>query len=349
MSKITNHTFNSIILQNNISLKKTFQPSIIEITINNKSFFSINSSEHKELNKRIVNHILSDIPINSSACAYVKGKSYLDFLAPHSINRYFLRLDIKNFFHSFPEEILNEFLLSIFDNEKSNDSGLSSYELAKLVLLHKCDDKHYDDYIKGREILPIGFSSSPFISNILFRKIDILIQQYCYSRDIIYTRYADDMLFSSKENKVILDKIFEREISILISLLGFRLNKKKTIKSCNELSLNGYVIDNVNNSKNGIKLSNKKLLTIRKIIYYKKNGKSDEFIMKKLFRISINNFKFKFKKDNDFFKKYCKEQLQNKIKGFRSFLLSFSCYSKENYNPFETYIALVNQLEQYID
>ncbi|MEG9531104.1 reverse transcriptase family protein [Mannheimia indoligenes] len=342
--------FNRIILQNHLSLRKDFHPKVIGIKINKNLYFSINSDIHRDINKRIVNYILSDIPVNSSACAYIKGKSYLDFLSPHCKNCYFLRLDIKNFFHSFPERILDEFLLSLFNNEKPKGSDeLSSYELARLVLLYKCDDECSDDSIKGRSILPIGFPSSPIISNILFRKIDILIEKYCYTRGITYTRYADDMLFSSKSSGFLLKSEFEREMSFLISLLGFRLNNNKTIRSSNELSLNGYVIYNyIENNKSGIRLSNKKLSIIRKVIYYKKNKMSNDFIMRRLFNIHINNFKFKYGKYEGFFEKYCEDQIQHKIRGFRSFLLSFSNYSKENYGMCEEYIELVNELEKYI-
>lgn len=47
-------------------------------------FFEIEkNSEHRKINERITKFILSQIPINSSACGFVQGKSYFDFLNPH--------------------------------------------------------------------------------------------------------------------------------------------------------------------------------------------------------------------------------------------------------------------------
>jgi hypothetical protein len=61
----------------------------------------------------------------------------------------------------------------------------------------KFENKNFHD----KTIIPMGFSTSPIISNISFRKIDILIQKLCVKLNITYTRYADDMLFSSPRNK----------------------------------------------------------------------------------------------------------------------------------------------------
>ena len=45
--------------------------------------------------------------------------------------------------------------------------------------------------------LSIGAPSSPFISNIVMHHFDDSMSKYCSEKEIIYTRYADDLTFSS--------------------------------------------------------------------------------------------------------------------------------------------------------
>ncbi|WP_425133837.1 reverse transcriptase domain-containing protein, partial [Enterobacter hormaechei] len=86
----------------------------------------------------------------------------------------------------------------------------------------------------------MGFATSPFISNIIFRKLDILIKSLCDKRSIIYTRYADDMLFSSSgKDKLLGSEHFDNEISTIVNTAGLSLNKHKKIFKKGIISLNG--------------------------------------------------------------------------------------------------------------
>ena len=58
----------------------------------------------------------------------------------------------------------------------------SPYEIAFMALTHRVSKNSSNKELINKDLLPIGFSSSPVISNILFRKIDILIQKYCENK-----------------------------------------------------------------------------------------------------------------------------------------------------------------------
>lgn len=47
------------------------------------------------------------------------------------------------------------------------------------------------------EVLPQGAPTSPMLSNLVLKRTDKLIKTFCESRDITYTRYADDLTFST--------------------------------------------------------------------------------------------------------------------------------------------------------
>ncbi|HHQ4693969.1 TPA: reverse transcriptase domain-containing protein [Aeromonas veronii] len=363
MNKISNDFFKKAILKDELLLD-SFSPSVTEHHVSDDFFFVIKEkTPHKSINKRITNLVLSQLPLNSSACGFIKGKSYYDFLSPHITGYYYLRLDIKHFFHSIDENHVFTLLESIFSKDKEKFKN-SPFDLALSAVTHQVSKNNESEEIKGRRILPIGFSSSPMISNIIFRPVDILIQKFCEDKRITYSRYADDLLFSSPDNKFLHSEQFEKEISILIGTLKLKLNKKKRISCENTISLNGYVIQNTKNKKTrffnvykeepigNIRLSNKKLKTIKQLIYLLGRKTDAVTIMANIFNVHFSAHKFKYHKSIKFFKQYAEDQLQNKIKGYRSYLLSIVTYNKNNpcvsTQDIEKYLSLVESLNIYI-
>ncbi len=363
MKKFSRDFFTQKILGSQANLFDTFEQSVREHHYRKEDLFSIiKNTNHYLVNQRINNILLKQLPINSSACGFVENKSYLDFLEPHLKGYYFLRLDIKKFFHSIEKADIKSILSPFFSNSKEN-SKHSELEIALMAVTHKVSMSHENKEIRGKEILPIGFPTSPTISNILFRRVDILIEKYCDNKGITYTRYADDMLFSSN-NQFIHNNDFENEISILISILSLRLNKGKRIESKGLVSINGYVIKNRKPRKTitskrlesfhgKIWVSNKKIKKILKIIHEIEKGTPEEVIMKNLFNISKSSFKDKFGYYNEkFFQKYINDQLLNKLKGYRSYLISFITYNDKKdcieHNYLNKIIKIINNLDKLI-
>ncbi|MEI8613559.1 reverse transcriptase family protein [Shewanella sp. PP-He15 brown] len=361
IKKINNDFFKSSILKGNKSLLDNFTPSIIERRIGDDSFFEIQkNTDHHIINDRIIKSVLSNIPINSSACGFVQGKSYFDFLKPHIHGYYFLRLDIKKFFHSIDFKEIKSLLEEYFSHDKEN-SKYSPLDIATMSVTHKVTNTFSDKDLRGKNILPIGFPSSPLISNILFRRIDILIQKYCEDKKITYSRYADDLLFSSSKSNFIKSEQFEKEISIFISLLSLNLKKVKR-KSCeNTISLNGYVIQNTKNEKVGffnipkenpvgtIRLSHKKIKPIKKITAYLSKKMPATFIMEKVFNLSFTKFKSEYADDKVFYEKFSKDQLQNKLKGYRSYLISLIVFNEKNGCVDKSCLETVKKLVRIIE
>ncbi|MEH6465589.1 MAG: reverse transcriptase domain-containing protein [Shewanella psychromarinicola] len=364
IKKINNDFFKNAILKGNSVLLDEFTEKVTERKVGGDTFFEIEkNSYHHSINERITKLVLSNIEINSSACGFVQGKSYYDFLRPHVSGYYFLRLDIKKFFHSIAFEHILKLFKSIF-SEKKEGLKFSPLEVAVMSVTHKCSKTCPDEDIKDKCILPMGYSSSPVISNILFRKIDILIQKYCEDKKIIYSRYADDLLFSSLNSNFIHCSQFEREISIFISSLSLKLKKSKRKASQNTISLNGYVIQNTKKRKPGffnvyeedpvgkIRLSNKKIKVIKKLSFSLRNKRTAVFIMERLFKLNYSRFKVAYADDVVFYEKYAKDQLQNKLKGYRSYLISLMLFNEKHgcvdIKCLETVKELVDELELHI-
>ncbi|CAM4140816.1 reverse transcriptase family protein [Pseudoalteromonas byunsanensis] len=339
---IKNDFFEQAVLKGKTQLLNKFTPSAVERTVGNDIFFEIpKDSDHFLINRRIEQLILSSIPVNSSCCGFVKGKSYLDFLKPHIKGYYFLRLDIKDFFHSIQLSDIKALLGDYFEDDKKSFK-YSPLDIALMSLTHSVSSTHPAKDMRGKTILPIGFPSSPVISNILFRKVDITIQKFCEDKKITYSRYADDLLFSSTSSRFLHSEQFEKEISIFISMLTLRLKRKKRIAGENTISLNGYTIQNKKKSNvsflrdyqqdpiGSIRLSNKKLKTLKKLAASLIKKHSAVSIMENLFGLSFQKFKRNHFPDKNFYRKYARDQLQNKLKGYRSYLISWVIFDDKH-------------------
>lgn len=267
-----------------------------------------------------IGKLLSSLPLNSSSIAYRRKHSYFDFFKPHLKNNFYLRLDIKSFFHS----IAKITILKSIESHISGPDGKDKYELSHAIANFLTIEHEQN------EILPIGFPASPHVANLVFRTLDIQIQKLCLTHNIAYSRYSDDLLFSSATENVVHSDWFENSISWIISQKNFTLNKKKKIKAKNKISLNGYVISGQANNKS-LSFSNERLKAIRKLIYFKQIKKFDDLsIMRRLFPNDIARLNLVYPNKNKFLKIYAKSQILNKIKGFRSYLLSLVNYGYVN-------------------
>lgn len=129
---------------------------------------------------------------HTSAFAYIHGRSTIDSDRRHQSNesRWYLKLDMKNFFPSINEDFLMSMLEQIFPFCVfiNYDYGYKE-ELRKALSLCFLNNS-----------LPQGTPTSPMLTNILMIPIDYTISKMCREHNpyLCYTRYADDLLISSK-------------------------------------------------------------------------------------------------------------------------------------------------------
>ncbi|MCI8482947.1 MAG: RNA-directed DNA polymerase [Lachnospiraceae bacterium] len=221
--------------------------------------------ELEKLQKKLQRNFLSKLPVCPSAKGFVRGSSYLNFLEEHIGHEYFLRMDLKNFFDSISVELLEESLKSFVREGEETDSGEEKKESGEGE-----NESGILDEITAlctwKGTVPQGFLTSPSVSNLVFCRLDQRIRKYCRAyqkeqkREIFYTRYADDLLFSSLGFNFRENKNFKRMISHILADGGFCCNEKKTIYQKGNISLSGYVI------QEDVHLSRKKLKNINEVI-----------------------------------------------------------------------------------
>lgn len=175
------------------------------------------TKEIKFLQRVLLKSELSKLPIHEAAMAYRKGISTADHAQKHASSRYLLKLDFCDFFLSLHSPAL-DFRLSV-------DTDFSRAE-RWLICNILCRRPRKTSILR----LSIGAPSSPLISNYLMYEFDVKLTAYCIEKDIIYTRYADDLALSSSRPHV-LDEAKAEVIRLLaeLSYLRISLNEEKTV------------------------------------------------------------------------------------------------------------------------
>ncbi|MDT9025682.1 retron St85 family RNA-directed DNA polymerase [Rossellomorea yichunensis] len=163
------------------------------------------SQNLKAIQAWVLRTILDQLPVHNSCTAFRKGINLRDNANKHKGSKYFLCLDIKDFFPSITSKKVYNFFRGIGYGKK-----------ASLLLKDICT-------YKGG--LPQGGVTSPSLSNLLNIKLDRRLAGYAGSKNIIYSRYADDIVLSCKNpEKLLKAKSF---IEYIIKDEGYTLNGNK--------------------------------------------------------------------------------------------------------------------------
>ncbi|MBD9675684.1 RNA-directed DNA polymerase [Pseudomonas sp. PDM18] len=148
--------------------------------------------------------ILESLQPHEASYAYTKGAGVLKAAEVHSGCRWMIKLDVTNFF----ESILEPRIYKIF-------RGLGYQPLVSLELARLCTRvrpygnpvyrNKQDANLPGlpymvAEIghLPQGAATSPLLSNLAVYELDKELSSYSIEHELTYSRYADDMVFSSE-------------------------------------------------------------------------------------------------------------------------------------------------------
>ena len=148
---------------------------------------------------------------NYSSNGFLFGKDIKRNALPHVNKNYLLNLDIQDFFPSIPfrrvKVVLELAPFNLIDNRET-----IGFLIANLATY--------------KNSLPQGAPTSPILSSIVTQRLDRNIGSYCTEKKIKYTRYADDLSFSSNWN--LFDSNIIQEIDCIIEKENFKLNSKKT-------------------------------------------------------------------------------------------------------------------------
>lgn len=154
------------------------------------------------------------------ATGFVPGKSIVDNAKQHVGKHYLYNIDLKDFFHSFDRTwVKYGFMIPPFNLGKERE------DLAFLLASLCTHPFEVDGEIKT--VLPQGAPTSPTITNILCVKLDRRLNGLAKRFNITYSRYADDISFSSDTN-VFKKAEFLNELHRIIEDQKLEINPSKT-------------------------------------------------------------------------------------------------------------------------
>ena len=180
----------------------------------------------------ITQNILAHVPAHNCSVAFSKGDSLYKAVEPHCQAKWLVKVDVQSFFESISESTVYR----LFDNlgfepliafemarlctrdqhdAQQNEGQRKDYNLASLYVIEQ-----YTRSVQGH--LPQGAPTSPMLANLVCRGLDERLAAIAEERGLNYTRYADDITFSS------LDPNFGRDMAkVLIQLVYRELSRQR--------------------------------------------------------------------------------------------------------------------------
>ena len=187
-----------------------------------------------------------------NAMAFTRGRSVADNARAHVGHHYVLNLDLKDFFTT----------ITAMDVERGLNrigfSPLVSRDLASICTYPVRDGQRIQN------VLPQGSPASPVLSNICTLTLDRRLEGLARRFHLTYSRYADDMTFSSNHDVYRENGDFMYELHRIISDCGFTVNPSKTRlqKHGSRQEVTGLIVgERVNVSRQYVK-------TLRVIIHH---------------------------------------------------------------------------------
>jgi RNA-directed DNA polymerase len=173
--------------------------------------------EVKLLQRILIENIVRKWPVHSAAVAYRPGKSIASHVVDHVDSKFLLKLDFTDFFPSIKAADVRR--------HAERHTKFQGTDLDMMVNLLCWRNKSTREFA-----LSIGAPSSPIVSNSVMFDFDDGISAFCRARGVAYTRYADDLAFSTNGPNLLAET--EAAVETLLGELIYprlALNAKKTV------------------------------------------------------------------------------------------------------------------------
>ncbi|KUK77828.1 MAG: retron-type reverse transcriptase [candidate division WS6 bacterium 34_10] len=314
-------SFESLYERNLISLEKQLQEDRYKIgksicfvitypTV--REIFAANFVD-RVVHHLLINHIEEQIDktfiYDSFACrkehGVIAGEKRLRFFlnkvaTNKTSNAYYLKLDIKSFFYSIDKELLYKILTKKINKLKySKEKKIDLLKLSKQIIFHNPCKKYtlkgdldlLQNLPKDKSLftrppnkgLPIGNLTSQFFANIYLNELDQYIKRELKVK--YYLRYADDLLFLSKDLKEL--KNIELAVTKFLKdklLLDIKKEKTEYGSVYQGIDFIGYIV-----RPSYVLTRNRTVSNIKKKLYYFNKGLLIDRSMCKEEAVAIHN------------------------------------------------------------
>ena len=152
--------------------------------------------ELKLVQNWLLQNVFVTLPTHVAATAYAKGSTIRRNAEIHVANNYLLRVDFRNFFPSLKG---TDVMAALRGNQNTAaGAGVTAQDIDFMrKILCRFDS------------LTIGAPTSPQLSNAIMFEFDTAWSEIAQNLDVAYTRYADDLYFSTNQPNI-LSEVLER-------------------------------------------------------------------------------------------------------------------------------------------
>ncbi|MBR3766176.1 MAG: RNA-directed DNA polymerase [Muribaculaceae bacterium] len=157
------------------------------------------------------------------AMGFAAGRSIVDNARMHTNQNYVFNIDLQDFFHSIDRHrVYKRLQFAPFNFNPEIANVIAGFCTIK-SFVRSGGSSSIDCYV-----LPQGAPTSPLLTNAICDTLDRRLQGLAKRFGLHYSRYADDITFSSMHNVYQEQSEFRQELERIIADQGFTINPKKT-------------------------------------------------------------------------------------------------------------------------
>jgi hypothetical protein len=147
----------------------------------------------------LLRSVLAPLPVHEAAMAFRPGRSVVDNAARHAGRAVIVKVDLKDFFPSIGVRRVKGLFRWLGYNEGvATVLALLCTEMPRVAVTL---DGQRRFVAVGERSLPQGACTSPALTNLLCRRLDARMAGAAAALGFVYTRYADDLVFSHENDK----------------------------------------------------------------------------------------------------------------------------------------------------
>lgn len=180
----------------------------------------------KRLQRQILRRVLARLPAHPAALGFERGVSFVDHARLHAGRPLIVRMDLRDFFPSIGAHKVKQYLHAI---------GWSGEAVKALVRLccHQGE-------------LPQGAPTSPRLANLVNIELDARLSAAAEQLGALYSRYADDLVFSFAEDAPRAARALITLTRLIIAEEGYALNRAKgprVLRAHQRQTITGLVVN----------------------------------------------------------------------------------------------------------
>lgn len=181
----------------------------------------------------IAQNILNPISPDPASYAFAPGCDLVGAAARHLGARWLLKMDVRHFFESIMEDGVYRVFRSL------GYGALLSFQMARLCTRqqpervrsmparNRSSKLPYPSQKRGH--LPQGAPTSPMLANLVMKTLDGRLTSLAQATGWIYTRYADDLAFSRRDDSTRMTAVrLSRRVARELELVGLIQHREKT-------------------------------------------------------------------------------------------------------------------------